>query len=308
MPAGRRAARVEVVRVLVAGWFSFDEVIATVGDELGAEAVTGWLAELGIDHDVAWAPYLERGVHWRDVDPADYTHLVFTTGPVGDLPPLTELTAAFAGARRWAVNVSVVDESARGMFEEVWERDAPGVTRPDLAIEGPVTDAPVLAVAFAPVQGEYGERSRADRVRGVIEEWLAARALPWFPIDTDLYVKPHPRRPAQVEALLRRCDAVVTMRLHGLVLGLKHDRPVIACDPIAGGAKVTGQARALDWRLVLDAEEVTVEALDEALSRCLSGELSGAVARSRSRGATGTEDARRWFTERLGRPGAAARG
>ncbi|SEK21029.1 Polysaccharide pyruvyl transferase [Blastococcus sp. DSM 46786] len=289
----------EVVRVLVAGWFSFDEVIATVGDELGAEAVTGWLTELGVDHDVAWAPYLERGVHWRDVDPADYTHLVFTTGPVGDLPGLRDLTAAFAGAQRWAVNVSVVDEAARAMFDAVWERDAPGVSRPDLAIEGPAADAPVLAVAFAPLQGEYGDRSRADRMRGVIEEWLASRALPWFPIDTDLYDKPHPRRPAQVEALLRRCDVVLSMRLHGLVLGLKHDRPVIACDPIAGGAKVSGQARALDWPLLLEAEDVTAPALDAALSRCLSGELTGAVTRSRGRGAAGTEDARRWFTARL---------
>jgi hypothetical protein len=29
------------VRVLLAGWFSFDEVIATVGDELGGDAVGG---------------------------------------------------------------------------------------------------------------------------------------------------------------------------------------------------------------------------------------------------------------------------
>ncbi|MGY2002447.1 polysaccharide pyruvyl transferase family protein [Blastococcus sp. SYSU DS1024] len=296
------------MRVLVAGWFSFDEVIATVGDELGADAVTGWLTELGIDHDVAWAPYLRRGVHWRDVDPADYTHLVFTTGPVGDLAPLPELTTAFAGAQRWAVNVSVVDDTALEMFDVVRERDATGVTRPDLAMAGAADDAPVLAVAFAPPQGEYGDRSRADRVRGVIEEWLAARALPWFPIDTDLFDKPHPRRPAQVEALLRRADVVVSMRLHGLVLGLKNDRPVIACDPIAGGAKVAGQARALDWPLVLDAEEVTAEILDAALSRCLSGDLAGAVARSRSRGMAGTEEARRWFTEQLGRPAGAAHG
>ena len=58
------------MRVLLAGWFSFDEVIATVGDELGADVVTGWLTDLGIDHDIAWAPYMERGVDWRDVDPA----------------------------------------------------------------------------------------------------------------------------------------------------------------------------------------------------------------------------------------------
>ncbi|MGY2084549.1 polysaccharide pyruvyl transferase family protein [Blastococcus sp. SYSU DS0539] len=289
------------MRVLVAGWFSFDEVIATVGDELGADAVVGWLTELGIDHDVAWAPYLGRGVHWRDVDPAGYTHLVFTTGPVGDLPPLPELTAAFVGAQRWAVNVSVVDDAARTMFDALWERDAPGVTRPDLAIAGPAPEAPVLAVAFAPVQGEYGDRSRADRVRGVIEEWLAARALPWFPIDTDLFEKPHPRRPAQVEALLRRCDVVVSMRLHGMVLGLKHDRPVIACDPVEGGAKVSGQAKALEWPLVLSAEEVTPQALDDALARCLGGELAGAVGRSRVLGAAGNDRAREWLTRQLGR-------
>ena len=29
------------MRVLVAGWFPFDEVIATVGDELGADVVAG---------------------------------------------------------------------------------------------------------------------------------------------------------------------------------------------------------------------------------------------------------------------------
>ena len=58
------------MRVLPAGWSSSGEVIATVGDEPGAEAVAGWLVELGIDHDVAWAPYLERGRDGRDVDPA----------------------------------------------------------------------------------------------------------------------------------------------------------------------------------------------------------------------------------------------
>src|ERR687883_502818 len=67
-------ARLVTMRVLVAGWFSFDEVIATVGDELGADVVARWLTDLDVEHDVAWAPYLERGVDWRDVDPAAYTH------------------------------------------------------------------------------------------------------------------------------------------------------------------------------------------------------------------------------------------
>lgn len=287
------------MRVLLAGWFSFDEVIATVGDELGADVVAGWLTEAGVDHDVAWAPYLERGVDWRDVDPAGYTHLVFVSGPLADRPLLRELTDAFAGAQRWAVNVSVVEEGARALFHRVWERDATGLSRPDLAVEGPVPDVPVLAVAFTPVQGEYGERSSAERVRGAIEEWLADRALPWFELDMDLYAKPHPRRPAQVEALVRRADVVVSMRLHALVLGLKYGRPVVACDPIAGGAKVTGQAAALDWPLVVPAEGITPEALDAALRRCLSGELAGRVRVARERGREGNARARSWLEEQL---------
>ncbi|MGY1713848.1 polysaccharide pyruvyl transferase family protein [Geodermatophilus sp. SYSU D01106] len=294
------------VRVLVAGWFSFDEVIATVGDELGGDVVAGWLTELGVPYDVAVAPFLEggadgRGVDWRDVDPAGYTHLVFVTGPVRDSPLLRELTGAFAGCRRLAVNVSVVEEAGRALFDEVWERDADGIARPDLAADGPADTAPVVAVAFTPAQAEYGDRSRADGVREEIEEWLAARQLPWFELGMDMYEKPHPRRPAQVEALIARADVVVSMRLHGLVLGLKAGRPVVACDPVAGGAKVTRQAGALGWPLVVPAEEVGVAALDAALTRCLSGELDGVVAAARERGRRGGAEARAWLTGRLGR-------
>jgi hypothetical protein len=124
------------VRVLLAGWFSFDELIATVGDELGADVVAGWLTDLGIDHDVAWASHMERGVDWRDVNPAACTHLVFVSGPLADRPLLRELSEVFAGAQRWAVDVSVVEQSAQGLFDRVWERDAPGLARPDLASRG----------------------------------------------------------------------------------------------------------------------------------------------------------------------------
>ena len=224
---------------------------------------------------------------------------MFVSGPLADRPLLRELTEAFAGAQRWAVNVSVVQESARGLFDRVWERDAAGLARPDLAVEGPEPEVPVLAVAFTPVQGEYGERSQAERVRGAIEEWLADRALPWFELDMDLFEKPHARRPAQVEALVRRADVVVSMRLHALVLGLKHGRPVVACDPVSGGAKVTSQATALDWPLVVPAEALTAEALDAALQRCVSGELAERVRAAGERGRAGNARARAWFEEQL---------
>jgi hypothetical protein len=293
------------VRVLVAGWFSFDEVIATVGDQLGVETVAGWLGELDVSHDVAWAPYLGRGVCWREVDPADYTHLVFVSGPIGDGPLLRELCDAFAGCQRWAINVSVVDEVGRALFDQVRERDAPEekgrphVARCDLAIGAGGSEAPVIAVAFAPVQNEYGRGSRAETVREVIEQWLATRALPWFELSMDLFDEPHARCPAQVESLVPRADVVVSMRLHGLVLGLNGGRPVIACDPIAGGAKVRCQAEALDWPVILQPEQLTAEALDSALAECLSGQVDGRITRARARGRIDTARTRDWFTAQL---------
>ena len=284
------------MRVLVTGWFSFDEVIATVGDELGADVVVGWLRELGVDHDVAWAPDLGRGPHWRDVDPADYTHLVFVSGPLMDMPLLRELTAAFAHAQRWAVNVSVVPDDARPLFHQVWERDGAGTTRPDLATGTTTPDVPVVAVAFAPAQEEYGPRSQAAEVRATIEGWLRARAMPWFELDMDLFDKPYERFPAQVEALIRRADVVVSMRLHALVLGIAHGVPVIACDAIVGGAKVSAQAAALGWPVVLRAGEIDPTTLDAALEHALSGTLTGELAEGRRRGAAGNAQAREWFT------------
>ena len=294
------------MRVLVAGWFSFDEVIATVGDDLGAEAVAGWLRDLGVDTMVAWAPFLQRGPHWRDLDPADFTHLVFVSGPISDTPLLRELTGAFAGAQRWAVNVSVVSDAGRALFHQVWARDdlaggAPGAARPDVAIGTTTPDVPVRAVAFAPPQEEYGDRSRAVQVRAAIEGWLGVRAIPWFELTMDSYELPYERFPAQVEALIRRADAVVSMRLHALVLGLAHGKPVIACDAIAGGAKVSAQAGALGWPLVLQGGEIDRYSLDAALEHALSGTLTGAIAEAQRRGAAANVQTQEWLGRQLGR-------
>jgi polysaccharide pyruvyl transferase WcaK-like protein len=89
------------------------------------------------------------------------------------------------------------------------------------------------------------------------------------------------------------------MRLHALVLGLKHGRPVISVDPVAGGAKVTAQARALGWPVVLPGEDLATEALDAALDRCLSGELTDEVRAAVALGTAGNAAARDWFSRQL---------
>jgi polysaccharide pyruvyl transferase WcaK-like protein len=51
--------------------------------------------------------------------------------------------------------------------------------------------------------------------------------------------------------VIARADVVVTTRLHGLVLALKQGVPVLAVDPVAGGARVATQAAAWGWPVLL---------------------------------------------------------
>ena len=78
---------------------------------------------------------------------------------------------------------------------------------------------------------------------------------------------------AAFESLLRKVDVLLTNRLHGLVLGLKNNVPVVAVDSVAGGGKVSAQAKALGWPVLIPVEELSVETLDETVKKCLSQDM-----------------------------------
>jgi hypothetical protein len=87
--------------------------------------------------------------------------------------------------------------------------------------------------------------------------------------------------PAQVELALARCDAVATTRMHGLALALKVGVPALGADPVAGGGKVSRQARALGWPAVACVGETAAGELAGLLRWCLSAEartMAGTVA------------------------------
>lgn len=58
------------------------------------------------------------------------------------------------------------------------------------------------------------------------------------------------RNPGALFSFIGKMDAVVTNRLHGVVLSLRRGVPIIAFDNILGGAKVSSQAKYLGWPLV----------------------------------------------------------
>lgn len=283
-------------RFLVAGWFSFLHGEATAGDLDALATVRRWLGRAGVAHDVAWSPAF-GGPEAGTVDPAGYTGLVFACGPLGG-EPVASLARRFAGRRRVAVGVSVVDTATAALFDVVLARDGLGPGWPDLALDGgcgPEATAPgsgdrwpVLALVTVGDQPEYGDRGRHAAVHRALRSHLDRAEVAVVEVDTRVDPRaPRQRSPAQVRGLLGAADAVVTTRLHGMVLGLRSGTPALAVDPIDGGAKVCRQAATLGWPAAVTPASCTEPALDRWLGFCLGPTAADAVTRTLERAALG---------------------
>ncbi|MFI8852042.1 polysaccharide pyruvyl transferase family protein [Streptomyces sp. NPDC053499] len=256
-------------RALLTGWFSFLEGEATAGDVLALRRVERVVREAGVAYDIAWSPGFRPGeLSLEAVRPADYGLLLFVCGPCSG-PQTAALHERFAHCRRIAVGVSVVDpeETAVRGFHEVIARDGPSLEpSPDLSAGiRPRADRlpPVVATVLTTGQHEYaGHRRHEETVRRVTA-WLGARDCARLEVETRLDTGDWRLcgTPEQLDAVLARVDLVVTNRLHGLVLALRSGVPVIAVDPVAGGAKVSAQARALGWPAVIPAERLDEDTL-----------------------------------------------
>jgi hypothetical protein len=271
-------------RLLLTGWFSFPDGEATAGDVLAQQQVSATLSHFGIAHDTAWSPgFRPAELSLEEADPAAYDRLLFLCGPASGAQ-LTRLHRRFAACRRYALGVSVIDPADPAVtgFHRVVARDGTGSEpRLDLsatAALGP--EPPTVGVVLTEGQGEYGERRRHTGTVRRLTDWIGGTDCARVEWDTRLATDwRHCATAEQYLALVRRLDAVLTTRLHGMVLALRVGTPVLAVDPVAGGAKVSAQARALGWPAALRAEDVTTPTLDRWWAWCLSPAGRAAAAR-----------------------------
>jgi hypothetical protein len=240
----------------VAGWPSFIDGEATAGDVLAMEAVAAELDEAGVRYEMAWSPVFRPGEQTlEDADPVRYSHLVFACGPLSG-PGIEELHQRFAACRRVAVGVSVIDpaDPAAAGFHVILARDSPeGPPTGDLAATPRPSLLPVAGVIHVGEQREYSGRARHGTVARSLDSWLPGCGCALLPLETRLDSRDWRlcRTPGELESILSRVDLVITMRMHGLVLALKHGVPALAVDPVAGGAKVSAQAEAWRWPAVV---------------------------------------------------------
>jgi Polysaccharide pyruvyl transferase len=266
-------------RVLVAGWPSFLDGVATAGDVLAMDAVAAALAGAEIGCDLAWSPVLRPGgLTLARAAPCRYTHLVFACGPLHG-SQVAGLHDRYRDCTRIAVGVSVVDpaDPAAAGFDLVLARDAPSATaHRDLAAQAPVAPVPVAGIVLADEQPEYRASGGGSTITAGLARWLTGLNCARVPLDTRLDPRDwaHQATPGQFESVIRRLDIVVTTRLHGLVLALKNGVPALAVDPVPGGAKVTAQAGVWDWPVLTSGRGDGLDPADlvRLWSWCLSAE------------------------------------
>jgi hypothetical protein len=274
------------MKTLVAGWFSFEQMGASAGDLMARDVVCEWLEQAGHNYDLALAPPFEGGVDWRSIDASAYAWLVFVCGPFASQGPLAELLQRFAHCRIVGVNLTMMEPLDSGNpFDFLWERDSTAYARPDIALLSKQKLVPVVGLLQIDTQPEYKERDKHREANQAIQRLARVRPMVIVPIDTRLDVNNTAglHTPSEVESLIARMNAVISTRLHGMVLALKNGIPVVAIDSVSGGAKITRQAEAIGWPVVLSIDHLTDDALQRAFDYCLTEEARAAARNCRDR-------------------------
>jgi hypothetical protein len=256
------------LKTLVVGWFSFEQGHATAGDLLVRDVVCDWLERSGYAYDVAVTSSLGVGVDWRSVAPETYSHVVFVCGPFEKGELEGEFLARFGNHRLIGLDLSMqLPLDVWNPFDFLIERDSSARAHPEMAFLSAQTPVPVVGVCLV----ESYPGALVEEANVAIERLVASREMAVVSIDTRLDVNGTGLRSrAEIESLIARMDALVTTRLHGLVLALKNGVPVVAIDPMANGAKIRRQAETIGWPVIFNADNLADEALQAALAYCLS--------------------------------------
>ncbi len=284
-------------RAIVAGWFSYEQSDYTAGDLLARDVACQWLRDAGLDVVVAMVGGRDGGVELESVDPAAFTHAVFVCGPFMQHHWEAAFFERFASCTTVGLNLTLpIPIDTWQPFDVLVERDSTRTARPDLAYASRPRHVPVIGVCRV----EPYPTAQVDLADAAISRLLASREAAVVPIDTRLDTNVTGlRTAAEVESLIARVDALVTTRLHGLVLGLKHGVPVLAIDPHPGGGKIVHQARVVGWPHVHDVGSLDDAALSAALDACLDDGARAEARACRDRAVATLADVKVAFHETL---------
>ncbi len=263
------------MKILVSGWFSFEQMGATAGDLYSKNIVCQWLDNAGVPYDVALDAPFRGGINWKEAEPASYSHVIFVCGPFGNGWPVTDFLSRFSGCKLIGINLSMLQSLEEwNPFDLLLERDSTRTNNPDLVFLSAKPSVLVVGRILVEPQKEYGSKAKHQRANEMIADLLDKQRCAVVPIDTRLDVpnKGGLRSPEEIESLISHMDLVVTTRLHGMVLALKNGVPALAVDAISGGAKITKQAQTIQWPNVFTVDNLNEQQLQAGFEFCLTNE------------------------------------
>jgi len=259
-------------KALVVGWFSFEQCNVTAGDLMAKDVACEWLEQAGYSYDVALLPPFSEGIDFWQADPKNYSHAVFVCGPFPYIDYSKQFIEKFKDCCLIGLDLSMIEPlGVWNPFDVLLERDSHFNTRPDISFAAHQKKVPIVGVILAEPQAEYRQRAKHQIANDAIDRLTKSRQCIVVPIDTRLDPNTtNLHTAAEIESMIARMDLVITTRLHGMVLSLKNEVPVVAIDAISGGAKVTRQAETIGWNIVFSVTNLNDEKLQQAFDYCLS--------------------------------------
>ena len=289
-------------RVVLTGFFS------TFGDLEVLDVVCRELRRLGINPTVA--PYWRHissalpGTQTLDqIDSSKATHLFIVCGPFWRrfFEERRIALDRFDHCVKVGINLSMIEPiSDYQPFDILIERDQTNCqARIDLALLAESSDRPVVGMCLAADQSEYSGQQDRERARALLSSAAQGVSAVTVTMDTTFPQQNNAvgiGSAAEFIALCSRLDAMLTDRLHGLVLSLRAGTPVLAVDGIIGGGKVSAQAMALGWPECHRVDLATQESVDASLRRVLAPTARD-LARERVAAARSSHDERQALRE-----------
>jgi hypothetical protein len=283
------------LKILVSWYGAFDGH-GTIGDLLSVQSVTRYLSDKGYDIDCTSYKKFNnlsgRIVNWKEVDARDYQIFIFVCGPImKDHPQLAMLFGKFKNCVNIGIGVSLFKKGHFNYFnpfDHVFAREGTDEVFEDVAIVAPgyKKEASVnfqkkeiiIGISMRGEQGEYGiEKCLFKITDQTINDAAAILAEKWN--GKVLLIENHLEKsgtdPEEIDAMYERCHLVITSRLHGCLMALRHAVPFIAIDQIKGGAKLYTILKDKKWPYVYKIDDVaSVESVVAMAEEIVSGKYN----------------------------------
>lgn len=265
---------VKVKKILITNYFS--TFGSTYGDANATDVVTHWLTKNNFEYDILVSDITKvKGKTLNQLNLSEYNIIMFICGPCPgknwfDDVLGQEYTKRKKHILKIGIDISIWKDDHP--FDYIIPRDFFEIKNPDLAFGAKNKKVPVVGVFKVHPQQEYGELQRHHHVNACIDDYL--KKIDHVCLKLDTYNHKHSKHStsnvSQLEALVSKCDYIISTRMHGLVYSLKCNTPVLAIDCIVGGAKVTAQAKAIGWPVIVNGDGITVEDIESGVKTAIN--------------------------------------